>query len=104
MDFGRFRVYLRDKYHVSKAFLFIGYVAGNESLYTYLQRAGYVLIFKPALPGGDGGTRGNVDAELVLHEMIECSNYDKAVIASGGFQISPDNSTVSTSPTRTRMV
>ena len=49
LDFGRFRVYLKDKYHVSQAYLFIGYVAGNEALYTYLQQAGYVVIFKPTL-------------------------------------------------------
>ena len=28
-------------------------------------------------------TKGNVDAELVLHSMIEYSKYDKAIIASG---------------------
>ncbi len=44
-DFARFRVYLRDKYRVTKAFLFIGYVAGNESKYADLQQAGYVVIF-----------------------------------------------------------
>ena len=33
LDFARFRVYLRDKYKVEKAFLFIGYVSGNERLY-----------------------------------------------------------------------
>ena len=49
LDFGRFRVYLKDKYNVSKAYLFIGYVAGNEALYTYLHQAGYVVIFKPTL-------------------------------------------------------
>jgi len=27
--------------------------------------------------------KGNVDAELVLHTMIEYANYDKAVIVSG---------------------
>ena len=30
LDFARFRVYLDDKFNVSKAFLFIGYVPGNE--------------------------------------------------------------------------
>ena len=29
LDFVRFRVYLRDKYDIRKAFLFIGYVKGN---------------------------------------------------------------------------
>ena len=36
LNFGRFRKYLEDKYGVSKAFLFIGYLTGNESLYTSL--------------------------------------------------------------------
>lgn len=85
-DFGRFFVYLKDKYQVSKAFLFIGYVAGNETLYTFLQQSGYIVIFKPTLEHEKDGkrwTKGNVYAELVLHAMIEYSNYDKAIIVSG---------------------
>ena len=82
LDFKRFRIYLKDKFSVSKAFLFIGYMAGNESLYTYLQSSGYVLVFKPILEI-KGKVKGNVDAELVLHAMIEYGNYDKAVIVSG---------------------
>ena len=41
------------EYHVAKAYLFIGYVAGNEALYTSLPQAGYVVIFKPTIPGKD---------------------------------------------------
>ncbi|MES2676718.1 MAG: NYN domain-containing protein [Pseudomonadota bacterium] len=82
IDFKRFRIYLKDRFSVSKAFLFIGYMPGNESLYTYLQNAGYVLVFKPILEI-KGKIKGNVDAELVLHAMIEYGNYDKAVIVSG---------------------
>lgn len=29
LDFSRFRKYLSDKYQVSKAFVFIGYIEGN---------------------------------------------------------------------------
>lgn len=86
LDFKRFRKYLKDKYSVQKTFLFIGYVAGNEALYTYLQQAGYVVIFKPTLEyrkDGKRQTKGNVDAELVLHAMIELPNYSKAIIVSG---------------------
>jgi len=86
LDFTRFLVYLQDKYKVKKAFLFIGYVAGNEALYTSLQKAGYIVIFKPTLEykkGKERFTKGNVDAELVLHSMIEYPNYDKAIIVSG---------------------
>jgi len=86
LDFARFYVYLKDKYKVTKAFLFIGYVAGNEALYTFLQKAGYLVVFKPTLEYKKDRmayTKGNVDAELVLHAMIEYPNYDKAIIVSG---------------------
>jgi len=83
LDFARFRVYLKEKYKVKKAFLFIGYVEGNSELYKFLQSAGFICIFKPTLEYKDGTTKGNVDAELVLHTMIEYPNFDKAVIVSG---------------------
>ena len=83
LDFERFRIYLKDKYHVDKAYLFIGHVAEYEDLYTYLRQAGYTIIFKPTSPRVGGKPKGNVDAELVLHAMIEFQNYDKAIIISG---------------------
>jgi len=83
LDYKRFRVYLRDKYHVDKAFLFIGFKPENHVMYTNLQQYGYICVFKPTLELKDGRVKGNVDAELVLHAMIEYSNYDKAVIVSG---------------------
>ena len=49
LDFKKFRVYLKDKYSVTNAFLFIGYVNTNQDLYTNLQKYGYILVFKPSL-------------------------------------------------------
>ena len=83
LDFGKLRQYLRDKYNITKAFLFIGYVYENQDLYTNLQKDGYILVFKPTLRLPDGRVKGNVDAELVLHTMIEYKNYDKALIVTG---------------------
>jgi len=86
LDFVRFRILLKNKYHVTKAFLFIGFVPQNHLLYTDLQKAGYVCVFKPTLEVKENGKikiKGNVDAELVLHTMIEFEHYDKAVIVSG---------------------
>jgi len=84
LDFRRFRVYLKEKYNVSRAYLFIGFVEGNNKLYKVLQEFGYICIFKPTLIYKDGSTKGNCDAELVLHAAaIEYQNYDKAVIVSG---------------------
>lgn len=86
LDFARFRAYLKEKYRTEKAFLFIGYIPDNQKLYTFLQKAGYILIFKPVLEikkDKKVKIKGNVDAELVLHTMIEYKNYDKAIIVSG---------------------
>jgi len=83
LDFAKFRVYLKDKLGVSKAFVFLGYVPQNQGLYTNLQKQGYILIFKPTLTLPSGKVKGNVDAELILHAMIEYDNYDKAVIVTG---------------------
>ena len=83
LDFKRFRVYLKDKYHVTKAYLFIGYIEGQNDLYKFLQDSGYICIFKPTLKSKLGTTKGNCDAELVLQAMIEYPNYTKAVVITG---------------------
>jgi len=83
LDFGRFRQYLERKYAVTKAFLFIGYVYENQALYTALQKDGYILVFKPTLKLPSGRVKGNVDAELVLHAMIEYTHYDRALVVTG---------------------
>ncbi|MBU1129954.1 NYN domain-containing protein [Patescibacteria group bacterium] len=86
LDFGKFRNYLRNKYHAKKAYLFIGYIEGNSSLYKHLQEVGYILIFKHVLQISKKGKtviKGNVDAELVLHSMIQYPNYYQAIIVSG---------------------
>lgn len=42
LDFKRFRIYLAEKYGVSKVYYFIGFVAGNQKLYDALQEDGYI--------------------------------------------------------------
>lgn len=83
LDFKKFRIYLKDKFNITKAYLFIGYDPRNANLYTSLQIYGYIIVFKPTLTLPNGKTKGNIDAELVLHTMIEYDNFDKAVIVTG---------------------
>jgi len=83
LDYERFRVYLSEHYGVGKAYYFIGgYMAENTPIYSFLQSAGYVLIFKPLLRKPDGKIKGNCDAELVLQAMIDLDKFEKAVIVS----------------------
>ncbi len=82
LDFLRFRRYLKEKYGVKVAYLFIGYIPTNQPLYSFLQKVGYVLVFKPTIPDKDGSLKDNVDANLVLQTMIDYNKYDKAVIVT----------------------
>jgi hypothetical protein len=47
LDWRKFRQYLRNKYNIVNAYLFVGYIPGNEALYTRMQEDGYVVILKP---------------------------------------------------------
>lgn len=87
LDYAKFRLYLKNKYKIERAFIFIGKIEKNNDLYESLKRYGYELIFKPTVRYLDNGketSKGNVDAELVLHAAaIEYENYAKALIVSG---------------------
>ncbi|QQR51904.1 NYN domain-containing protein [bacterium] len=87
VDYKKLRLYLKNKYNVDRAFMFIGLVANNQKLYTQLQAAGFILIFKPTVRYFENGketVKGNVDAELVLYAAaVEYANYEKAIIMSG---------------------
>lgn len=87
LDYKKFRLYLKNKYNVSEAYLFIGKTDGNQDLYSALMKAGFILVFKPTVSYVENGKRtmkGNVDAELVLYASAKVyDKYDKAIIVSG---------------------
>src|SRR6266480_2650878 len=47
MDWRKFRQFLADKYGVTKAYMFIGYVPEFESMYEQLHQSGYSVVLKP---------------------------------------------------------
>ena len=87
LDYRKFRLYLKNKYGVTKAYFFIGNVPGKESFYRALQEMGYIVVLKPTMPFRENGVssmKGNVDSELVLYAgALTFSQYDQAVIVSG---------------------
>lgn len=106
MDWIKFRKFLSEKYGVTKAYMFIGYVPEFEAMYQQLHEAGYMIVLKPTydmtrprpeekpekeVQSTDAKekqedkkpVKGNVDADLVLWVMKESPNYDKAVLVSG---------------------
>lgn len=87
IDHNRFRIYLKDKYHISEAYYFLGYIKDEEQdLYNNLQKAGFIVIFKKHSLNLITEKKGNVDTDIVFEAMkniIENKNFDKIVLVSG---------------------
>ena len=84
MDYRRFRRWLSEKYGVKSAYLFLGLIPKFKELYTYLQEAGFTLVFKEVIYDGKGKPKGNCDADLVLWVMRDVyeNKFSKAILIS----------------------
>lgn len=83
VDYKRFRIYLKEKYRVENAYLFMGYLPGNAEMYAKRKAQGYLLEFKPVLEArGEQKQKGDVDAHLAFTVMRQYSEYAQAVIVT----------------------
>lgn len=94
IDFVKFRVYLRDKYHIEEAYYFVGYRGTEETLYKNLEDAGFIVIFNEKWDSFKSNKKGNIDVTLAFYAMkffIE-ERYNQALIISwdGDFKILVD--------------
>ncbi|KKQ55029.1 MAG: hypothetical protein US74_C0044G0002 [Parcubacteria group bacterium GW2011_GWA2_38_13] len=78
LDYKRFRVWLREKYSIDRAYIFIGLVSKHKDLYIFLQEAGFMLVFKETTLDGEGRIKGNCDADLVLKAVVDF--YEKNML------------------------
>ena len=89
IDLQRFRVYLREKYGVEKAFYYPGYVQEGtkiEFLYENIQNAGFILVFRQHNSAMIGKKKGNVDSDIIFSIMKRLNKkeeFDKIVLVSG---------------------
>lgn len=87
IDLARFRIYLEQKYHVTKAYYFLGFVQDtNQDLYEEIQKAGFVLLFREHNPAMLGTKKGNVDSDIIFHAMKKLykkEDFEKIVLVSG---------------------
>jgi len=80
VDLFRLRRYLKEKFGVSKALWFVGYLPEQEPFYGVLRKAGFILVFKEIARGRDGTPKGNIDVDLTLHAVDLKDRYDGAVL------------------------
>lgn len=83
LDYRRFRVYLKEKYGVERAYLFMGYLPEYIELYANRQEEGYIMKFKPVMPARLGQKqKGDVDADLAFNVMRYYREYDEAILVT----------------------
>ncbi len=85
LDYKSFRSWLRDKFGVSRAILFMGLVPENFEVYNHLQSIGYDILFRPTITSKEGKTKGNVDGELILSIAKDFYEHslESALLVSG---------------------
>lgn len=89
IDLPKFRIYLRDKYKVEKAFYYLGYVQDGikiEQLYESIQNAGFILVFRQHNSAMIGTKKGNVDSDIIfsiMKRIYSKDKFDKIILVSG---------------------
>lgn len=87
IDLARFRIFLKEKYHIEEAYYFIGaFDSKNQDLYSALQRYGYVVVFREHTESALSHKKGNVDTDIVfsiMRKLVEHEDFDKIVLVSG---------------------
>lgn len=81
LDYRKFRQYLKDKYRVTQAIMYFGYIKSREPMYAYFRRCGYELIFKKTAMQG-GKWKGNIDVKLTIDVIDRMHEYNQAIIVT----------------------
>ena len=87
IDHARFRNYLSEKYSVTEAYYFLGFISNEEQdLYDKLQKAGFILSFREHSSALRGSKKGNVDSDIIfeiMKKLAEGESFTKVFIVSG---------------------
>lgn len=87
IDYQKFYVWLKDKFKIDMAYIFIGHVPKYENLYNKMRTAGFILVFKDTSNIGYGQVKGNCDADLILHvarDVYETETNKAVIVSSDG--------------------
>jgi uncharacterized LabA/DUF88 family protein len=87
VDHARFRTYLSEKYSITEAYYFLGFISNDEQdLYDKLQKAGFILAFREHSSALRGSKKGNVNSDIIfelMKKLAEGEAFNKAFIVSG---------------------
>lgn len=87
VNFLKFRIYLKDKFHIQEAYYYLGFVDNEQQdLYSQLQKAWFIVIFREHSVSLKGKKKWNVDSDIifdVMKRIYEKRDCNKIVLVSG---------------------
>ena len=87
IDFNKLRKYLQNKYQVTEAYYYLGFIMENEQeLYANLQKSGFIVMFKEHNSNLKTIKKGNVDTDIVFETMkniADNADFSKILLISG---------------------
>ena len=85
VDYKKFYVWLRDKYRIKRAYIFLGYLPEFDRTYARMSEAGFLVRFREITRDADGKIKGNCDTDMAVRCVrdVQESIFDQAVIISG---------------------
>ena len=86
IDLIKFRIFLQEKYHVEKAYYFIGIEEKRfQKLYKFLKYIGFIVVFREHHSNARGIKKTNVDTDIVYAMMKHAyrdRDCDKLILVS----------------------
>lgn len=87
IDFARFRIYLKEKFHIDEAYIFLWFLDEDQNdLHKRLQKSWFIIIFWEHNSNMKWKKKGNVDVDIVFEIMrrfIDEMDFDKIMLVSG---------------------
>lgn len=85
VDYKKFYVWLKEKYLIKRAYIFLGYRPEFERIYSKMSDAGFLIIFREITQDADGKIKGNCDTDMAVRSVrdVHESVFDQAIIVSG---------------------
>lgn len=89
VNLAKFRIYLAEKYFVTRAFYHLGYFHNSlitQVLYGNIIKAGFILVFRQHSEAMSGSKKGNVDSDIifsVMKKIYKQEDFENVILVSG---------------------
>jgi uncharacterized LabA/DUF88 family protein len=87
IDLRKFRIYLKEKYNISKCYYFVGAKAkAYDNFYKFVENCDYTLMFREHINSAVSKKKGNVDTDIVFEifkNYLDNKQLDKIILVSG---------------------